>query len=465
MIVGEAISVGLRAVALITLVLLGTDVWRAQAASPTDQTVLIGVRPGSGLAGQSISGVKDSLVRELLQAGGQVKATYQTLDLIAAQLPQEAIRRLSDDPRVRYLVPDGRIATPERFDAVPSGASPVELYPWGVKRIHAPEVQRAQRVLQASSIAWAAPAISLLGAVSLLLAGWTRRQRQRIQILLGLWLVGSLGLLSGCSLLAVWPHPPGITGQGVNVVLLDTGLDIHHPDLRTNYQGGYDFVNNRPDPQDDNGHGTAVAGVLAAAENGLGIIGVAPDVRIWEFKILDANEEGSISDLLKGLDWAIAHHAQIVNMSLGTSDDNAAMHEGVKAAAQAGILMTAAAGNKGDRVLFPAAYPEVIAVAATNQDDRIAWFSNQGPQVELAAPGAEILSTDLHGKYGRVNGTSFAAPHVAGVAALLFSAGLSDALVIRRLLDATADDLGLPLQAQGYGLVDAWRAYQGVKTY
>lgn len=456
----EAVSASLPLFTLITLALLAAGSAMASAAPSSDSTVLIGLRVDSDLMGQSISGAKDALVGQLQQDGVRIKVTYETLDLIAAQLSPAMVQRLANDPRVRYIVPDGRIAAPERFELGLTSGSPVELYPWGVKRVHAPEVQRAERVIQANSLGWAVPALALLGSISLLFAPWSRRRGGRVRLWLGLWLIGALNVLSGCSFVALWPHPQGITGQGVDVVLLDTGLDVHHPDLSPNYQGGYDFVNNKPEPQDDNGHGTAVAGVLAAAENGAGIIGVAPNVRLWEFKILDANEEGSISDLLRGLDWAIAHHAQIVNMSLGTSDDNPALHDGIKAAAQAGILMTAAAGNKGDQVLFPAAYPEVIAVAASTADDRIAWFSNQGPQVELAAPGAEILSTALRGKYGIVNGTSFAAPHVAGVAALLFSAGLQDPRVVRRLLDATADDLGLPLQAQGYGLVDAWQAYQ-----
>jgi hypothetical protein len=445
---------------LIVLISLITGRLMVSAAPSSNQTFLIGVRAGSNLMIQGIPGAKNALLRELSRDGVPIKATYETLDMIAAQLSPEIVQRLAKDPRVRYIVPDGRIASPERFELRLTAESPVELYPWGVKRVHAPEVQKVEQVVQADLLSWAMPVLILLGGMSFLFAPWSRRRGMRTRLLLGLVLLGSLSILSGCSFVAVWPHPQGITGQGVNVVLLDTGLDIHHPDLNPNYQGGYDFVNNKPDPQDDNGHGTAVAGVLAAAENGFGIIGVAPNARVWEFKILDANEEGSISDLLRGLDWAIAHHAQIVNMSLGTSDDNPAMHDGIKAAAQAGILMTAAAGNKGDQVLFPAAYPEVIAVAATTSDDRIAWFSNKGPQVELAAPGTDILSTALHGKYGVVNGTSFAAPHVAGVAALLFSAGVKDPQAVRRLLDATADDLGLPLQAQGYGLVDAWRAYQ-----
>jgi subtilisin family serine protease len=453
-------NVWITSIALILLVASGAI---AKAAPP--DPYLIGLRAGSDLTAQGISGVKDALVREVLHEGGEVTTVYQALDLIAARLTPEAMRRLEGDPRVSYIAPDGRIAAPDRFELDLTSGSPVELYPWGVQRVHAPEVHRAETMVmqqeQAGWDGWQGPAIfSLLGAMSWFLA-WRRKKRPSvIRIGLGLWLIAALSLLSGCSWSAVWPHSPGITGQGVNVVLLDTGIDLQHPNLSPNYAGGYDFVNRKPDPQDDNGHGTAVAGVLAAAENGNGLIGVAPNASIWEFKILDANEEGSISDLLRGLDWAIIHHAQIVNMSLGTPDDNQALHNGITRAALAGILMTAASGNKGDAVLFPAAYPEVIAVAATTPNDQIAWFSNQGPQVELAAPGVNILSTALHGKYGIVNGTSFAAPHVAGVAALLFSAGLRDPIVVRKLMDETADDLGLPLNAQGHGLVNAWRAYQ-----
>lgn len=442
------------------LFLLVFSAWPAQAARSTgNPTYLIGLRAaGSGPTAQSLSGVKRAVVRELLREGGQIKVVYSRLAMIAARLSPEAALRLAQDPRVRYLVPDGPIAAPERFSLQPIAGSPVEFYPWGVERVHAPEVQRAQPVVQqAGQAGWVVLLMLFITGLGWLL---TRRRRYFDRAWLGLGLIVMLLALPGCSWVALWPHPAGISGQGVNVALLDTGIDTSHPDLSANYQGGYDFVNNDPDPQDDNGHGTAVAGVLAAAENGIGIIGVAPRARLWELKILDANEEGSISNLLRGLDWAIAHHVQIVNMSLGTPDDNQALREGIEATARAGILMIAAAGNKGESVFFPAAYPQVIAVAASDRANHIAWFSNQGPEVELTAPGTKIISTALHGKYGVVNGTSFAAPHVAGVAALLFSAGLSDPQAVRRLLDSSADDLGLARQAQGYGLVDAERAYQ-----
>jgi subtilisin len=245
------------------------------------------------------------------------------------------------------------------------------------------------------------------------------------------------------------------------VALLDSGIDPDHLDLKANYRGGYDFVNDDPLPWDDNGHGTEVAGVLAARENGFGLIGVAPQAELFAVKVLGSDARGTISDVAKGLEWAIQHGMQVVNMSLGTLEDSRTLREAVHAAWEAGLVLVAPVGNESGRVLYPAAYDEVIAVAATDKDDRLAWFSNFGPQVELAAPGEEVPTTYPGNRYQLASGTSFAAPHVAGVAALLISSGIEDNREVRARLDQTAEELGLPHEEVGFGLVDAAHAVLG----
>jgi len=422
-----------------------------------EQAVIIGL----AAEGLSAQGAASALAAEIDERGGRVQYVYKLINAIAARLSEEALIQLKADPKVRYIVPDGLVATPEFWaddasikpgpSSLRAAATPVEIYPWGVERVRAPKVHRAQ--LAGSSAA-------LLGLALLGMAGRALRRRWGLASMA--LLLGFLALIPGCTVALVIPHP-GIMGEGAKIALLDTGVDLGHPDLKANILGGIDLVNGDDRPQDDNGHGSGVAGILASRENGLGLIGVAPKAGLWVIKMLGRNEQGTISDLIRGIEWALERGVDIIAMSLGTEEDNLALHEAIRAASRAGVLLVAAAGNKGTRVLFPAAYPEVIAVAATDRQDRRAWFSNTGPEVELSAPGTELLSTGLEGGYQVVNGTSFAVPHVSGVAALLFSVGLSDASEVRRRLAETAEDLGLALTAQGYGLVDAERAVLGLR--
>lgn len=428
-----------------------------------EKPVIIGLKHPEGLSAQ---GVIRALAARIEEEGGRVRYAYTLIDAVAARLSEEALARLEADPNVRYIAPDGIVATPEFWAGSPfptpksvelrAEATPVELYSWGVERIRAPAVHRA-RISQRSSWGW----WSGFGALGLLgFSALVPRRRVKRGVFLGMMVLGLMVMLMGCTLALVVPHP-GVMGEGVEVALLDTGIDLKHPDLKANVLGGIDLINGDEDPQDDNGHGTGVAGVLAAAENGQGLVGVAPKASLWAIKILRHDEQGSISDLIRGIEWAVERGAEIINMSLGTEEDNPALHEAIRAAYRAGVLLIAAAGNKGDRVLFPAAYPEVIAVAATDENDRRAWFSNMGPEVELTAPGADLVTTGLKGGYQIRSGTSFAAPHVSGVAALVYSTGLGDARAVRQRLAETAEDLGLAITAQGYGLVDAERAVLG----
>ncbi|MCH8024589.1 MAG: S8 family serine peptidase [Candidatus Marinimicrobia bacterium] len=266
-------------------------------------------------------------------------------------------------------------------------------------------------------------------------------------------------------------HAGGNKGTGVKVGILDSGIDYTHPDLDANYAGGYDFVNNDTDPMDDNGHGTHVAGTVAAEDNNAGVVGVASEASLYALKVLSASGSGSWSDIIAALQWAVDNGIQVTNNSYGSSlNPGSTVKAAFDNSAAAGILHVAAAGNsgnprgKGNNVGYPARFESVIAVAATDQNDSRASFSSTGSAVELAAPGVAINSTKLGGGYVEFNGTSMASPHVAGTAALVIAAGITDANgdgnindEVRQRLDETADDLGDPGRdpLYGYGLVDA----------
>lgn len=424
------------------------------AISAQAEGFLVGLRlPPTTAEAAALEAAQAAIAQEVQALGGEVKYRYRLIPTVLVDLPAEAAAQLMGSPAVSYVEPDGQVGIPE-----PEGAEPerielsFEWLPWGVERIGADKVHHPPK----ARTAWAA--LALFGS---LLTSLRLRRRGRALLLLAM-LLSTLSL-TGCGLIyiRVQPATVGFMGEGVRVALLDSGIDMDHLDLRKNYRGGYDFVNDDPEPRDDNGHGTEVAGVLAARENGFGLIGVAPRAELWAVKVLDETAHGQISDLVRGLEWAVEHGMQIVNMSLGVTEDYKTLREAVRAAWEAGLLLVAPSGNDSGRVLYPAAYPEVIAVSATDKHDRLAWFSNTGPEVELTAPGVEIPTTSLGNRYTLANGTSFAAPHVAGVAALLISAGVEGNEALRARLDGTAQDLGLEVTAQGYGLVDAVSAVFG----
>ncbi len=217
-----------------------------------------------------------------------------------------------------------------------------------------------------------------------------------------------------------WAHS---TGQGATVAVVDTGVHATHPDLGGQIIRGRDCVNDDDDPSDDHGHGTHVAGTIAAlANNGLGGVGVAPQSRVLAVKVLDQNGSGRTSDIAEGVVYAAEQGAKVINLSLGSNQDSFALKEAITRAQRAGALIVAAAGNDGTReVNYPAGYAGVIAVGASTVQDQRARFSNHGNWVHIAAPGEGILSTAKDGGYVKMSGTSMAAPHVAGVAALLSS--------------------------------------------
>ena len=258
------------------------------------------------------------------------------------------------------------------------------------------------------------------------------------------------------------------TGSGIKVAILDTGIDKNHADL--SIAGGVNFVVKRgsvnpSDWNDDNGHGTHVAGIVSALNNNIGVLGVAPDASLYAVKVLDRRGTGYLSDVISGLEWAINNNMDVVNMSLGTSSDVQALHNAVDIATSAGVILVAASGNSGDgnsltnNVEYPAKYSSVIAVGATNSSDTVPSWSSDGLEVEVVAPGVAIRSTYKGNSYATLSGTSMATPHVTGVIALMLSAQIlpND---VRTLLSATSKDLGTPGfdVFYGNGLVNAARA-------
>lgn len=266
-------------------------------------------------------------------------------------------------------------------------------------------------------------------------------------------------------------------GRGVVVAIVDTGVNVHHEDLRDKIVGGRDFVDGGEIAYDRNGHGTHVAGIaVAGTDNARGIAGTAPDAMIMPLRVLDADGRGVESDVAGAIDFAVEQARErglglVVNLSLTDLGEiqggmmSPLVGDAIRDAWFAGAVIVAAAGNEDLPYSdYPASGPNVLSVGATDQTDRRARFSNRGALV--VAPGEGIVSTfwdpgspNDDAAYASGSGTSMAAPFVSGTAALLGSAGLSNEEIVHRII-ATADPLGdeLPDPEYGYGRVNAGRA-------
>ncbi len=214
-------------------------------------------------------------------------------------------------------------------------------------------------------------------------------------------------------------------------------------------------------PRDDHGHGTFVAGTVAAESNNASwVAGVCWTCTIMPVKVLGSSGSGSTFDVAAGIDWARTHGADVINLSLGSADPSATLQTAVDAAWNAGIVVVAASGNNNGPVLYPAAYDSALAVGATNSAGAKASFSNYGPSLDVMAPGESVVSTVLDsgtGTYGAGSGTSFAAPHVAGVVGLMIADGITDKTTIVSTLKSTATDMGGAGfdNLTGWGIVNA----------
>ncbi len=233
-----------------------------------------------------------------------------------------------------------------------------------------------------------------------------------------------------------------VTGSNIKVAVLDTGLDSNRSEFSGKILSGYDFINNDADPTDDNSHGTSVTGVIAAiTNNNQEIAGIAFNSLIIPVKVLDSNGAGPYDKIASGIIYATDNGAKVINLSLSGPSYSATLENAVNYAYNKGVVVVAAAGNQNGPVNYPAAFKNVVAVAATDKNDAKASFSNYGPEIDIAAPGVEVYTTNaVLNSFG--NGTSFASPHVAAAAALLFSKGPATNQAVMDALYSGAADIG-----------------------
>jgi thermitase len=272
---------------------------------------------------------------------------------------------------------------------------------------------------------------------------------------------------------AAWDMTAG--SSAVIIAIVDTGIDLTHPDLNCAGKltaARWNFVAGNNSPNDDNGHGTHVAGIAAACgNNGIGVAGVAWGARLMPVKVLDSSGSGYYSDIADGIIYAVDNGAKVVNLSLGGTGSSSTLSDAIQYAHDHGVLVVVAAGNcaqggsscdnVSNPIMYPAAYPAALAVAATDSGDNWANFSEHRPYVSVAAPGVSIYSTIRGGSYSTLSGTSMATPYVSGLAALLWSFAPSLTVdQVESAIESTADDLGAPGKDDyfGYGRINAGRA-------
>ena len=251
--------------------------------------------------------------------------------------------------------------------------------------------------------------------------------------------------------------------EEVVVGVVDTGVTLTHPDLEGHLVEGYNVVDPSKPPIDDVGHGTHVAGVVSAlVDNGQGVAGMTWYNKVMPVKVLDSTGMGSTYSVAEGIIWATDHGAKVINMSLGNYASANFLHDAIRYAYDRDVVLIAATGNDNtSQPGFPAAYPEVFAVSATNQGQEKASFSNYGDYVDVVAPGENIASTYTENQYAALSGTSMASPHVSALAALIRSANPSlKNTEVYEIMRKSAVDLG-PVGRDayfGYGQIDVERA-------
>lgn len=246
-----------------------------------------------------------------------------------------------------------------------------------------------------------------------------------------------------------------LTGKGVKVAVIDTGVDANHEDLKG---AVIKTLNTTNEPYSStNGHGTGTAGIIGARKNNTGILSVAPDCQIIAIKALTESGSGSMTDIVEAINLAINEGVHVINMSLGGGAGTASLQAAVQKAAAAGIYVICSAGNSGgdNSVGYPARYPQAYAVGAINQSNKISAFSSRGDEVDIAAPGERVLTCWKNGGYATVSGTSFSAPYVSGCFALFVEAKIKMDLL---KLKETAIDIEEPGEdnKSGYGLIQPY---------
>lgn len=263
-------------------------------------------------------------------------------------------------------------------------------------------------------------------------------------------------------------------GKGVVIAILDTGIDTTHPDLKDRIIGGRNFTSegDKNDITDRNGHGTHVAGTIAASENGSGVVGVAPEASLLIGKVLNAKGSGDYDGITAAIKWATkwkgenGERVRIISMSLGGTMKDVRQHKAILEACAKGILVVVASGNEGDadedtlEYGYPALFNECITVAACDEGKKLASFSNNSRQVDVIAAGVNVLSTYPTGQYATLSGTSMATPHVSGALALVINMGekyfgreLTES-ELYALLAQTCCSLGYKPTSEGHGMID-----------
>jgi major intracellular serine protease len=283
--------------------------------------------------------------------------------------------------------------------------------------------------------------------------------------------------ITQCEAPEIWEK--GEKGIGVVVAVCDTGIDTTHPDLKDNIIGGRNFTpeGSYRDYTDRNGHGTHVAGTIAASGNGTGVIGVAPEAKILACKVLDKHGSGNYWSIIEGIRYATnwrgenGERVRIINMSLGGSHNDPNLEKAILDACSKGILVVVASGNENNpndedyETSYPALYNECITVAACDESRKLAPFSNNHLQVDVTAAGVNVLSTYPVGKYATLSGTSMATPHVAGILALLIKLGeekfkreLTESELFAMLTKCCCS-LGYEASSEGNGLPELTRFF------
>lgn len=268
-------------------------------------------------------------------------------------------------------------------------------------------------------------------------------------------------------------------GEGVVVAVLDSGADLNHRDLAPNLLQGRNFVDPSKPPQDDNGHGSHVSGIICAANNSIGIVGVAPQAKVMPVKVLDRNGSGSPSVVAEGIIWAVNQGVDFITMSLGSPTPVPVVEKAISYATSKGVVVWCAAGNAGQtrQIFYPAAYPDVVGIGAIDENFTRANFSCTGPDLDFLAPGVKILSTVPDDWYAVLSGTSMANPFAVGIGCLLLSYKRKSHLNIR--LDTAQDyinalkqyttptsdpDFGNKHFFEGFGIIDARKMNEWIKS-
>ena len=267
---------------------------------------------------------------------------------------------------------------------------------------------------------------------------------------------------------AVWKHSQG---RGVKVAVLDTGIDDSHPDLASTVLEARDFTGSATGQRDYAGHGTHVAGIIAARQNQQGVVGICPGLNeagggLLVGKVLGDDGAGTDSSVVAGIEWAAAQGAHLISMSFGSPVPSTVMQDAIRSVVSGGVFVICAAGNNGadNSVDYPGRWIETIAVGAVDRHGRVASFSSRGPEVAVAAPGQDVLSTYPRNRYAKLSGTSMATPFVTGVVALMLAkhrqqgsqTPIQTVTQLREHLARTATDAGSPGRdpAYGYGLIN-----------